>query len=89
MNKAIAPQMPFIWPEPRVSSGISNYATALPFDLAARTSLSIFGVVSAIDARAVNWMEGYLADSSETRLRLVISIHPTCRTSESDRKSVV
>ena len=44
----------------------------------------MFGVVSAIDARALDWMEGYLADSTETKLRLVISIHPTCRTSESD-----
>jgi hypothetical protein len=29
-------------------------------------------------------MEGYLADNSEAKLRLVISIHPTCRTSRSD-----
>lgn len=80
----IVPQMPFVWPEPRVSSGVSRYETALPFEVAARKALSVFGVVSAIDARAVNWMEGYLADSTETKLRLVISIHPTCRTSESD-----
>ena len=29
-------------------------------------------------------MEGYLADSTVTKLRLVISIPPTCRTSEAD-----
>ena len=84
MNKPLAPQMPFVWPEPLVSSGASRYEGALPFDVAARAALSVFGVVSAIDATAVNWMEEYLADSAESKLRLVISIHPACRTSESD-----
>ena len=84
MSKPIVPQMPFVWPEPRVSSGVGSYETALPFEQAARAALAVFGVVSAIDAKAVNWMEGYLADSTETKLRLVISIHPTCRTSEAD-----
>jgi len=84
LSKPITPQMPFVWPEPRVSSGVGNYETARPFEQAARAALAVFGVVSAIDADAVNWMEGYLADSTETKLRLVISIHPTCRTSEAD-----
>jgi len=84
VSKPIVPQMPFVWPEPRVSSGVGIYETALPFELAARAALSVFGVVSAIDSRAVNWMEGYLADSTVSKLRLVISIHPTCRTSEAD-----
>lgn len=89
MSKPIAPQMPFVWPEPLVSSGSSRYETALPFEVATRAALSVFGVVSAIDARAVNWMEGYLADSPKTKLRLVISIHPTCRTSESDLQNLL
>lgn len=84
MSKPIVPQMPFVWPEPRVSSGVGSYETALPFEQSARAALAVFGVVSAIDAKAVNWMEGYLADSTETKLRLVISIHPTCRTTEAD-----
>lgn len=84
MSKPIVPQMPFVWPEPRVRSGGDSYETALPFERAARAALSVLGVVSAIDAKAVNWMEGYLADSTETKLRLVISIHPTCRTWEVD-----
>lgn len=84
MTQPITPQMPFVWPEPLVSSGGGRYATALPFEVVARTALSVFGVVSAIDAKAVNWMEAYLADSTETKIRLVISIYPTCRTSEAD-----
>lgn len=67
MSTSIIPQMPFVWPEPRVSSGVRRYETALPFEVAARGALSVFGVVSAIDARAVNWMEGYIADNMETK----------------------
>ena len=37
----IVPQMPFVWPEPRVSSGISRYGTALPFEVAAQAALSV------------------------------------------------
>lgn len=84
MSKPIEPQLPFVWPEPRVSAGLGHYMSELPFESVARTAISVFGVVSAIDARAVDWMEGYLADRQETKLRLVVSIHPTCRTSESD-----
>lgn len=89
MSKSIVPQMPFVWPEPRVSAGFSSYETALPFDAAARSALSMFGVVSAINARAVSWMEGYLADNIDAKLRLVISIHPTCRTSVSDLQDLL
>lgn len=78
-NIPLTPPMPFVWPEPRVSAGFTQYASALPFEAVARTALSVFGVVSAIDAQAVDWMEGYLSDNPKTQLRLVISIHPTCR----------
>jgi hypothetical protein len=84
VNNPVDPQMPFVWPDPRVRFGFSRYGAALPFEAAARGALSVFGIVSAIDAKAVNWMEGYLSDNPETKLRLVISIHPTCRTSQSD-----
>lgn len=76
MSNSIAPQMPFIWPEPRVSAGIGRYKTELPFEAAAKAAISIFGIISALDAKAVDWMEGYLADNIESQLRLVLSIHP-------------
>ncbi|MBO3274099.1 hypothetical protein [Pseudomonas schmalbachii] len=89
MNKPNNPQMPFIWPEPLGSTGVSRYETELPFEVAAQAAQCVFGVVSAIDARATDWMERYLADNTETRLRLVVSIHPTCRTSESDLQNLL
>lgn len=84
MTKRLEPQLPFVWPEPRVSAGLVHYASHLPFESVARTAVSVFGVISAIDVRAIDWMEAYLADRLETKLRLVVSIHPTCRTSELD-----
>ncbi len=89
MNNPLTPPMPFVWPEPLVSAGFTQYATALPFEAVARTALSVFGVVSAIDAQAVNWMEGYLSDNPKAQLRLVISIHPTCRTTEADLQNLL
>ena len=90
MNESIQPSVPFIWPEPRVSAGVVAPYASLPFDEVARSSVSIFGVASAIDRQAVEWMEGYLADGAgETRLRLVVSIQATCRTTESDLLELV
>ena len=71
----IVPQMPFVWPEPRVSSGVSRYETALPFEVAARAALSVFGVVSAIDARAVNCKQGYF-DWAAKVVAGVRGVHP-------------
>lgn len=81
--------MPFVWPEPRVSAGVASYSSELPFESAVRSAVTIFGVVSAVDSRAINWMEGFLADQVESHLRLVVSIHPTCRTTEADLEEVL
>lgn len=79
----IAPQLPLVWPEPRVSGGSARYACELPTDGVLRAAVTLFGVVSAIDDRAVDCLESFLADHKDTKLRLVISLHPTCRTSVS------
>ncbi len=84
MNHPIVLRVPFIWPEPQISAGMASYPTQLPFETVASSTKSIFGVVSALDAQAVDWMEGYLTNNEFTKLRLVISIHPTCRTTEAD-----
>lgn len=88
-TEPITPQMPFVWPEPRVSAGIASYSPKSPFESAARLAITIFGVVSAIDKRAIHWMEGFLADQVDSQLRLVLSIHPTCRTSEADLEEAI
>lgn len=82
INKLLSPTMPFIWPEPRISAGTAWYAPGLPFESAVRAADTLFGVISAIDDRAISWMEGFLADRTDTKLRLVLSLYPTCRTTE-------
>lgn len=89
MNKPLTPPMPFVWPEPLVSAGLSQYAWALPFEAVTREACSVFGVVSAIDAKAVDWLEGYLSDHPQVQLRLVISIYPACRTTEADLQNLL
>lgn len=81
--------MPFVWPEPRVSAGVGCYTSDLPFESAVRSAETVFGIVSAIDSRAINWMEGFLADQEGSKLRLVVSIHPTCRTTEADLQELL
>lgn len=88
-TESIAPQMPFVWPEPCVGGGEPSYSSELPFESAARSVVTIFGVVSAIDSRAIHWLEGFLANQAESKLRLVVSIHPTCRTTEADLEDVL
>lgn len=89
MNKPISPPMPFVWPEPLVSAGFTQYASALPFEAVARAAISVFGVVSAIDEKAVDWMASFLSDNPKAQIRLVISIHPTCRTSKVDLQNLL
>ena len=88
-TEQITPEMPFVWPEPRVSAGMVSYSSELPFEGAVRSAAMVFGVVSAVDSRAINWMEGFLADQAESQLRVVFSIHPTCRTTEADLQEVM
>lgn len=89
MNEPIQPSLPFVWPEPRISAGVARYAS-LPLADVARTAVSLFGVASAVDRQAVEWLEGFLANGAgRTRLRLVVSIQPTCRTSKADLLELV
>lgn len=89
MSRSNAPQMPFIWPEPHATPGVGSYETARSLEIAAQTAVLVFGVVSAIDSAAVDWIESFLDGRTEAKLRLVISIHPTCRTSESDLQELL
>ncbi len=81
MSKPTVAQIPFIWPE--LFTGFAQ-GTELPFDVVAESSMSMFGVVSAPDALAVNWMDAYLKGNLERKLRVVLGIRPACQTKQSD-----
>ena len=78
------PPVPFVWPALRVTQGDARYASDLPFESVIEHAIAVFGVVSAFDRKAIDWLEGLLADHPAVKLRIVFSIHPTCRTAESD-----
>lgn len=84
MSNPFEPQLPFIWPDL-----VNRASNQLPFDAVARTSASIFGIVSNLDAEAVDWIAGYLANNQDCKMRLVISIYPTCRTTNSDLEKLL
>ncbi len=81
---SLRPSIPFVWPDSRVSAGLTAYKAWPPFDEVALAAKSIFGVVSAPDISTVKWLDGYIAGSERTKLRIVVSVYPTCRTTAED-----
>ncbi len=86
---SLSPSIPFVWPDSRVSAGLTAYKAMPPFDEVARAAKSIFGVVSAPDISTVKWLDGYIAGSERTKLRIVVSVYPTCRTTAEDLESLL
>ncbi len=83
------PPAPFVWPALRVTQGNARYASELPFESVIEHAVAVFGVISAFDRQAIDWLEGLLADHPTVKLRIVFSIHPTCRTTESDLEEAI
>lgn len=83
------PLVPFVWPALRVTQGNARYASDLPFESVIEHAVAVFGVISAFDRQAIDWLEGLLADRPTVKLRIVFSIHPTCRTTESDLEEAI
>jgi hypothetical protein len=77
-------QLPFVWPNPTSSTSARASTVPSPYEAALKTARSIFGIVSAIDSQAVDWIESMVADNAVLQLRTVISVHPTCRTTGED-----
>ncbi len=83
-DSTLNPPAPFVWPALRVTLGDAQYASELPFESVIEQAVAVFGVISAFDRKAIDWLERLLADHATAKLRIVFSIHPTCRTTESD-----
>ena len=78
------PDPPFIWPESRIIEGMFSYKEQPPFDSLAVSSASIFGIVSELTAQGVNVLESWLARNEDLRIRLIVTVYPTCATKEND-----
>lgn len=88
-SKSIASELPFVWPGPAFNAEPGLYSPKLSFEGALDQAISAFGVVSAVDSHAIDWMESFLADRTDSKLRLVLSLYPTCRTSDADLQNVL
>ena len=88
-SKSIASELPFVWPGPAFNAEPDLCSPKLSFEDALDQAISVFGVVSAVDSHAVDWMESFLADRADSKLRLVLSLYPTCRTSDEDLRNVL
>src|SRR4051812_23534591 len=84
MRNELAPVLPFVWPDPRVSAGLASYAVSPPYDLVTDGALTIFGVISAIDAQGVRWLRRLLDDQADLKLLIVVSVWPACKTTHED-----
>lgn len=87
------PALPCIWPGQDMGYRSRHTAGAPELDyrpnplllakLAAEAD-RVFGVLADIDVRAINWMEGYLADHPGKNLQLVLSVRPDSPTQAAD-----
>jgi hypothetical protein len=78
----LAPEPPYLWPEPRVLAGLRHYATAVPFDSLLRKTDGLFGIVSDIDDEACNWWENLLCEW-EFPAKIILALYPACTTRQS------
>lgn len=78
------PQPPFVWPEPRVLADVCSYERRPPFSELAGTSRSVFGIVSAITAEGVEFLESLLRQSSALKADLIVMVYPACATRRAD-----
>lgn len=80
----LKPQVPFLWPEPRVREGIAIYEDNPPFGELALGAISFFGVISAITSQGVDVLEGWLERNRDLNASVIVAVYPTCATNRSD-----
>lgn len=82
--KSLNPQPPFVWPEPRVIENIRVYERQPPYEELALTSLSMFGLLSAITERGVDLLNTWFERNPELQVRLIVMVYPACATRQED-----
>ena len=80
----LKPQVPFIWPEPRVREGITIYEHNPPIGELALGATSLFGVISALTTRGVDVLEAWLEGNHDLKASVIVAVYPACATTQSD-----
>ena len=80
----LKPQVPFLWPEPRVREGKTVYEHNPPFGELALGAISFFGVISALTSKGVDVLDAWLEQNHDLKASVIIAVYPTCATNRSD-----
>jgi hypothetical protein len=88
MNR-LDPETPYVWPDPRVSEGLAEYANLPPFAPLAARSESVLGVISDLTIAGRNVIADWFESNPTLRARLVIAPYPTGPTGREDLTDLV
>ncbi|MEI7638871.1 MAG: hypothetical protein WCJ37_16300 [Syntrophus sp. (in: bacteria)] len=80
----LSPQPPFIWPEPRVLVGMTDYEHQPPFGELVMRSSFLFGIVSALTKKGIDALNTWMEVNKDLKVSLIIMVYPACATKESD-----
>jgi hypothetical protein len=83
MNQ-LKPQPPFVWPEPRVLEGISDYEHQPPFDDLVQKSHFLFGIVSALTVQGIDVLKTWMEDNTDLKVSFIVMVYPACATKKTD-----
>lgn len=82
-STASKPTLPFVWPLPSDEAGPARDDLRVPFEDALADAKSIGGIVSDIDSKGVDWIEGLLR-GTERKALVVIAVYAGCPTRPND-----
>ena len=80
----LKPQVPFIWPEPRVREGMTTYENNPPFSELVLRAASLFGVIPSLTTQGVDLLERWLDQNRGLKASVIVAVYPACATSQAD-----
>ncbi len=82
--KPLEPEPPYVFPEPRVFTGMMNYPEDPPYEVLAFISQSVFGIISGLTGKGIKVIQGWLDRNPQFKATFVVMVYPACATSQAD-----
>ena len=80
----LTPQVPFIWPTPRLFEEPSIYEQSPPFGDLVLVATWLFGIVPALTSRGVRVLDEWLDGNVDLKVSIIVVVYPTCAARQSD-----
>lgn len=80
----LEPQIPFLWPEPRVTEGNRIYKHQPPFGDLVLESPFMFGIISALTTRGIDVLKAWMECNNDLKVYLIVMVYPACATKQRD-----